>query len=140
MKWVSHVAITGLLVACGASASSTTGPQAPVPGTESHDGVTEQQAVSVERVVDLIAEARCDREQSCNRIGPGAQYRHREDCLREARRFVSTSINAQRCMGGIGEVGLNRCLESIEEGQCDSPEQVTGMTSHCHLSALCMKR
>lgn len=138
--WVPFVASLGLLVACGASQDAAMSAQEPVPGTTTMDGVTAQQSVADEQVVERISAARCDRDQSCDRIGRGAIYRDRDDCMKQTRVSVMRDLNPSSCPGGIGEAGLNRCVRSIEAGACDTPGQIVGQTSHCHLSALCMKR
>jgi hypothetical protein len=141
MKWAPLLGVLGLVVSCGASQQSAALPsQEPVPGTRSTDGVTAQQGIAYEDVVERIAAARCDRDQSCNRIGPGAAYRDRDDCLTQTRAMVAGDLNPIRCPGGVGEVAVDRCVNALEAGQCDSPGQTMGRTSLCHLSSLCMKR
>jgi hypothetical protein len=130
----------GLLAACGASQNATLPPEQPVQGTTSTDGVTAQQAVADEEVVERISAARCDRDQSCDRVGPGAVYHDRADCMRQQRLVVRKDLNPESCPGGIGEVALTRCVKSVEAGTCDRPGEITGNVSHCKLAALCIKR
>lgn len=139
IQWASFLGSLGIVAACAASQQAPP-PQEPIPGTASEDGVTAEQRVADEQVVERIAAARCDRDESCNRIGPGAVYRNREDCMTRKRLTVLQDVNAGKCPGGIGEVALNRCIKSIENGSCDMPGQIIGETSHCHLSVLCLKR
>ncbi len=141
VTWAPVLGALGWLLACGASQpDAALSSQQPVPGTRAGDGVTAQQAIADEEVVERISAARCDRDQSCNRIGPGAAYRDREDCMRQTRAMVQRDINPTRCRGGVGEVGLDRCVKSLEAGQCDMPGQVAGRTAQCDVAALCMKR
>jgi hypothetical protein len=95
MTLVTMFGALGWIVACGASQGTNQSPQQPVEGTTSRDGVTAQQAVADEEVVESIAAARCDRDQSCDRIGPGAAYHDRADCMRQTRALhVVTPIDA----------------------------------------------
>jgi hypothetical protein len=128
----------GILVACCAPPESAVS-QPVVPGTEGEPGVTSEQAVADAEVVERIATARCDRSQSCDRIGPGANYHDRDDCMRQARELVSHQLNASRCPGGIGEVGVSRCVSSLHRGQCDMPGQIYGTVSHCELDLMCLR-
>jgi hypothetical protein len=110
-----------------------------VPGTQSAAGVTEEQVISDEDVVHRLASARCDRSQSCNGIGPGAEYRDRVDCVAKQEGIVRRDIGAAKCPAGIGAVGFSQCVRSVEEGTCDQPGMVYGATSHCTVGSLCMK-
>jgi hypothetical protein len=128
----------GILVAgCAPPESAVSQPV--VPGTEGEPGVTNQQAVADADVVERIAAARCDRSQSCDRIGPGANYHDRDDCMRQARELVSRQLNASHCPGGIGEVGVSRCVNSLHDGECDMPGEMYGNTSHCEMKLMCLK-
>lgn len=131
----------GLLVACGASQQQGAAPtQAPVPGTPRAEGVTMQQQVAYQDVVETISAARCDREESCNRVGPGAIYRDRADCMAQSRGMVSRDVNPASCPGGVGAVGLDRCVRSLIDGECDMPGQIAGRASDCHVRLLCIKQ
>jgi hypothetical protein len=134
----SAAAITlGLLLPC--CASQPVGAQPIVPETEATPvGVTATQAVADEDVIQRIASARCDRSQTCDRIGPGAPYRNRDECMAKMRDLVATQINAWRCPGGIGEIGVSRCLKSLKLGQCDMPGQEYPTTSHCKIKDMCI--
>ena len=110
-----------------------------VPGTEPEPGLTNQQAIADADVVERLAAGRCDRSQSCNRIGAGAAYRDRADCMSQNRALVARDVNAWRCPGGIGEVGLSRCEKSLALAHCDMPGQVYTTAAHCELREMCLK-
>jgi Family of unknown function (DUF6184) len=130
----------GVLVACAENnPPPANAPQPVVPGTQAVAGVTEEQAVADEDVVSRLANARCDRSQSCGRIGPGAHFRDRYDCMQREANMVREDLNAAKCPGGIGATGLSQCIRSIDEGRCDTPGQEWGRPSHCKLNTLCMK-
>jgi hypothetical protein len=130
------------VAACSTNAPPPAGaPQAVVPGSEPPPvGVMEQQAAVVdEQVVHRLAEARCDRSQSCNRIGLGAQHATRAACVADASDVYRKELNDAACPGGIGESGLAQCERSLRQGECSEPGQTTGTASHCRLAALCLK-
>jgi hypothetical protein len=130
--------ITGL-AACASSPPTAPSPQAPVAGSEATErGVTAEQTVADDQVVERVANAHCDRSQSCNRIGPGATYRDRADCVSRVGAAVSKDLNASRCPGGIGERALAQCVKSLHEGECDAPGEEYGNISHCKLDSLCI--
>jgi hypothetical protein len=133
-------AAVSVLAACASNnPPPPNAPQPLVPGTEPAAGAMEQQAATDDEVVASIADARCDREASCNRVGPGAHYRNRDDCVHQNRQSLRTDLNSARCPGGIGEAGLTQCVKSLENGQCSAPGQDTGVTSHCKLDSMCMR-
>lgn len=139
---VGMAGVVGLLAACGASAQQEQAVNAryPVPGTPARAGVTAQQVVADEDVVERITWARCDRDQSCNLIGPGATYANRNECVRQTRAMVQRDINPARCKGGVGEIGVGKCVKSLIDGECDMPGQIAGRSADCNLAALCIRQ
>lgn len=134
------LAAFGVLAACAENnPPPPNAPQPLVPGTQPAAGVTERQAATDDEVVEDIADAHCDRAASCNRVGPGAHYRDRNDCVIQMRDAIRKQLNAVACPGGIGEDGLAQCVKSLENGDCTAPGQTVGTTSHCKLDSLCIK-
>jgi len=130
----------GILVVCCASPQRMASPQPVAPGTEPRPGAISEQAVADGAVVERISAARCDRNQSCDRIGPGANYRDRNDCMSQMRALVSRDLNASRCPGGMGEVGVSRCIRSLHDAECDAPgQELYPRPSHCDLGLMCLK-
>jgi hypothetical protein len=128
----------GLLLTCCASQDVSAQPV--VPETQTTPvGVTASQAVADEDVVSRISVARCDRSQSCNHIGSGAVYHDRDDCMAHMRVLVSQQINTTRCPGGIGEVGVSRCVKSLIRGECDMPGQEYPTADHCKVKEMCLQ-
>jgi hypothetical protein len=133
------VAAPVLAIVLPCCAPEPVGAQPVVPETQTQPvGVTATQAVADEDVIQRIASARCDRSQSCDRIGPGAPYRDRGVCMEKMRELVSKELNTSRCQGGIGEVGVSRCLKSLEIAHCDMPGQEYPTTSHCKIVDMCI--
>ena len=133
--------VLGLLLVCCASSpqGATSSPQPVVPGTQGEPGVPAEQAVADAEVVERISNARCDRSQSCDRIGTGATYHDRTDCMNQMRTLVSKELNEARCPSGMGEVSVSKCVKSLQLGECDLPGQVVSTTSHCKLNLMCLK-
>jgi hypothetical protein len=137
----SSLATLACLTACAAeSAPPAAAAQPFVPGSRSGMGVTEPQAVVDDEVVLRLADAACDRSQSCNRIGPGAHYSDRDACLSSVSGHYREQLNGAACPGGIGEAGLAQCERSLRDGECTEPGQLEGAPSHCKLAAICVRR
>ena len=137
----SSLATLVCLAACAANPPPPAGaPQPLIPGSRSGMGVTEQQVVVDDEVVIRLADAACDRSQSCNRIGPGAHYRDRDACVSKVSEHYREQLNAAACPGGIGEAGLAQCERSLRDGECTEPGQLEGSPSHCRLAAICVRR
>jgi hypothetical protein len=134
------VAGMGVLAACAENPPPPPNvPQPVVAGTQSVVGVTEEQAVSDDDVITRLANARCDRSASCDRVGPGAEYKNRVDCLDHEHEIVRRDLNAAKCPAGIGAKGFAQCVKSVEDATCDMPGQTYEKSSHCKLDSLCMK-
>jgi hypothetical protein len=131
----------GLLVTCCASPQqAASSPQPIVPESQTQPvGVTSEQAVADEDVVERISVARCERSKSCERIGPGAAYRDHDDCMAHMRTLVAKQLNTSRCPGGIGETGVAHCVKSLIIGECDSPGQEYTTAAHCKIADMCLK-
>jgi hypothetical protein len=140
--FVKNALVAGLLgglAACASSSPSTAAsPQTSVPGSPATGDTPTEQAVADQAVIERIAAAHCDRSQSCDRIGPGANYRDREDCMSRVRARSGKELSASKCAGGIGERGLTRCEKSLRAGQCTAPGEEYGNTSHCDLNLICL--
>jgi hypothetical protein len=96
-------------------------------------------------VIERIAAAHCDEVQSCNGIGPGAQYRRREDCMSEMLAVVSNEVSMSPCRGRIGEMAVSRCVSSLDVvDDCDRPGQIYARrprryvnSSDCKVDRMC---
>jgi hypothetical protein len=132
--------VLGLRGACAASPENGPhSPQSVIPRTDMEFGMTSEQAVADADVVDRISTARCGCRRASERIGPGGYYLDHDDCMSQMRTLVSDQLNASRCPGGIGEVGVSRCVSSLLTGECDIPGQVDSTAGHCKLDSMCLK-
>jgi hypothetical protein len=108
-------------------------PKVPVAGTEVE--VPGADAA----VVDRIAQAACDREESCGTIGPGGYFKEREECLTTMRAKFSRQINHQQCPAGIERGAFDDCISAFRANECAQPGEEITRSAHCSVSDLCMK-
>jgi hypothetical protein len=127
-------AIAGLLGAC---ASPNQGPA--VTGTQDNSGVTEAQKGADMTVVDRLAEARCDQEQECKNIGPGAKYSTRGVCKEQIHGSIANDLNEYNCPRGLDSAGVDRCMAAIKSEECNRPLDTVTRYDKCRTGALCMK-
>jgi hypothetical protein len=128
-------AITALLAACG---GATQGPA--VTGTpESQAGVTSSQKHADTAVVDGLASARCDQEEGCKNVGPGAKYVSRDVCMDQMRGSIGNEMNAYNCPRGLDRDAVNRCTASVQTEECSHPFDTLMRFDKCRVGALCMK-
>jgi hypothetical protein len=127
------LATTGVLFACGAS---NQGP--PVTGSSSQTELTMAQSVDA-TVVERLTAARCDQEQSCKNIGPGAKYVSRSVCSEQIRGSIANDLNGYDCPRGINSDALNRCIEAIKSEECSHPFDTLARRDKCRTAGLCMK-
>jgi hypothetical protein len=125
----------GLLFACG---GANQGP--PVTGTaESQTGVTSSQKYADTTVVDRLAAARCDQEQGCKNVGPGAKYASRSVCMDQIRGSAGNDLNAYNCPRGLDRNAVDRCTAAIQSEECSHPFDTLTRFDKCRIGALCMK-
>lgn len=113
------------------------GAHAVVPETASGPNDARERAVTA--VVERIAGATCDREQSCNTIGPGATFASREDCMTAVRAKYGKDLSLSMCPGGIDSGPLDDCVKSLDAGQCSQPGDAITRSATCPVKAMCIK-
>jgi len=125
----------GLLFACGAA---NEGP--PATGTpSSQTQVTSAQRNVDARVVDRLTAARCDQEEACKNIGPGAKYVSRDVCADQVRGSIANDLNGYNCPRGIDSEALDRCMAALKSEECNHPFDTLTRYDNCRTGALCMK-
>jgi Family of unknown function (DUF6184) len=123
------VTTTGLLVACGGSNQDANYP-AP--------GVANSQAAD-KAVVDHLASARCEREKTCNNVGPDQKYASHSVCMDQMRGNLANDLNAYNCPRGIDMVALDGCMQAIRSEECSHPMDTLTRVDKCRTGALCLK-
>jgi hypothetical protein len=130
---MAGLSLSTLVFGCGAS---NQGP--PVSGSSSQTEVTSAQSVDA-TVVGSLTAARCDQEQSCKNIGPGAKYASRSVCTEQIRGSIANDLNGYDCPRGIDSDALARCIEAIKSEECSHPFDTLTRQDKCRTSGLCMK-
>ncbi|HEY3819627.1 MAG TPA: DUF6184 family natural product biosynthesis lipoprotein [Polyangiaceae bacterium] len=113
-------------------------PRTPYPLTDPQPQPNAQAAADA-RVVERLAAATCDREESCGTIGPGAYFETREVCMKSVRGKLGASLGATLCPAGIDLKAVESCLASLEANQCAQPGDAITRAARCPPSDLCMK-
>jgi hypothetical protein len=119
------------LIACGGANQSA------APGTATPTTVTSQHTDKA--IVDKLATARCDQEQSCKNIGPGAKFASRDVCMDQLRGSIGNDLNAYDCPRGLDSEALNRCMAAIQSEECSHPFDTLTRFDKCRTGAICMK-
>jgi hypothetical protein len=136
LRMLSALSLTtmGLLPACG---GANQGPA--VTGTpESQAGVPSSQKSADKEVVDRLAAARCDQEQGCQNVGPGAKYASRGVCIDQLRGSIGNDLNAYNCPHGLARDGVDRCMAAIQSEECNHPFDTLTRFDKCRTGAICM--
>jgi hypothetical protein len=102
-------------------------------------GVASSQKGADTAVVDRLAEARCDQEQGCKNIGPGAKFASRTVCMDQLRGGIANDLNAYNCPGGLDSSGVDRCMAAIKSEECSHPFDTLTRYDKCRTGALCIK-
>jgi hypothetical protein len=87
--------------------------------------------------VARLARARCDRETSCNRVGPGRAWASQDSCVAKQRDRVGAAVSAMPCPHGIDNVQLGTCLNALRGQACTDRRGDLGVLPECVTNALC---
>ena len=136
MRWFSLTAMTlgaGLVIsACGGdSREPAMTPAAQV-----------AQAHNARDAAEMIASARCDREQRCNNIGANLEYQSREHCMNVFRADSNEELAEDAdCQNGIKPEDLNECMSQLSSRSCGpvgAAFDSLASTVSCRSAELCM--
>jgi len=119
---LSALSVIGLFSACSKDKPE---PLVPAAGT----------VEAVERATNDIANARCDREQRCNRIGPEGEYADRNHCMNVMTQKAREDMN--QCHGGVDQEDLRQCLTEIANKDCSGIFADIGEYKACGMDDLC---
>jgi hypothetical protein len=132
----------GLLFACehtyrGEATTASAGTNAT--GSE-RVGVPSVQAANADAaIVEQLATARCDREQTCNNIGGGQKYASRSVCMEQMRGSIANDLNAYNCPRGIDRNEVGHCVTAIKSEECGNPLDTLARMEKCRTTPMCMK-
>ena len=87
--------------------------------------------------VARLARARCDRETSCTRVGPGRAWATQDSCVAKQRERVGAAVSAMSCPHGIDNVQLGTCLNALRGQACADRRGDLALLPDCATNALC---
>ncbi|MGD0526416.1 MAG: DUF6184 family natural product biosynthesis lipoprotein [Polyangiaceae bacterium] len=127
-----------LLVTAACEQEGPPPPRTPYPLTDPQPQPNAQAAADF-RVIEHIASATCDREQSCGTIGPGGYFESREQCMKTMRDKLDATLGVSQCPAGLDLKAVEACLSSLEANQCAQPGDAITRAARCPPAELCMK-
>lgn len=93
--------------------------------------------LSVAGALNLLATARCEREQLCGRVGTGKTYRNLDSCERTALQAHAHDVVIVQCKGPIDSKRLEACAGKLRALACDRED--VAATEACGTAKLCSK-
>ncbi len=84
-----------------------------------------------------IAEARCQREDSCENVGDSKKYSSNQDCLDRVRTSWRDELSARQCPNGVNDAQLDECLAEIRAEKCDHPLDSLARIVECRTGQVC---
>jgi hypothetical protein len=127
-------AIIGCALLCAASCARNG--EAP----ESRAGVTE---ITVARMIMnddaamKLANARCEREDACDKVGAFRRFTSQDACVRELFAEAHAAVVPEACPAGVDEGRLSRCLAEIQSQPCEGLRATITEPASCSRDALC---
>jgi hypothetical protein len=109
----------------------------PVPDRPSLAVPTGGGPMSVAGALNVLASARCQREQLCGRVGSGKTYRDIDTCERTALQAHANDVSLFQCAGSIDGKRLDVCASKLRGLPCDHDEVAASET--CGAGKLCLK-
>ncbi len=103
-------------------------------------GVTNVQPRPNDRPIRRLAEVRCDREVSCQRIGAGKGHATRDDCVDDYVKRGHDDLRDDQCEIGVEGGQLDRCLHAIRADACDDKLDSIDALDACKKDNLCARR
>ncbi|MDI1445170.1 DUF6184 family natural product biosynthesis lipoprotein [Polyangium sp. 6x1] len=91
----------------------------------------------VNRALQSLADARCDRAMRCNQIGQGERFANRDACLQSVRKNERQDLNLYGCTEGIDQEELSECLSEINTSGCDATFDTLSAMADCRPSDMC---
>ena len=89
--------------------------------------------------VEEFANAWCEQDRSCERVGAGRQHAAFFDCVAERRDAVRTDLQALGCSRGIVATQARKCADELEQVDCANPTASLLSLAQCQSEILCAK-
>jgi len=93
-----------------------------------------------ELVIGRVAEAWCDREQFCGKVGEGKTWKSGASCIDHHRPDVRASIENATCPNGFDSAALSSCLNALRRAECSANISRVDSINECNLGSLCLAR
>jgi len=122
----------------GAGCSKTTEREPamrPASGTNPHPAIRPKTT----EAINLISEARCDREVRCGGVGAGETWETRERCIAELNHDGYEDLDEKACPRGLDEREVDKCLSEINAERCGAPLDTLERLVACRPASLCKK-
>lgn len=97
-------------------------------------------AARTRSAAEQIAQARCEREQTCGNIGKDQTYSSSQDCLTRIRNDWRDDLNARECPGGVNEHELSECLQQVRAEACSNPFDTLARVTECTSGQICIEQ
>jgi hypothetical protein len=93
---------------------------------------------SASTVVERIASAQCDLEESCEHIGEGKAWPTHASCMAEIRERIRSEAEEAQCAEGFDTTAVGNCVATIRTASCQPPsKEAPTRRSECELAASC---
>jgi hypothetical protein len=121
--------------------TGTPGTGTPVPALEpkAKPGADDEPGIGAEAEVQIarFAEARCDWENSCNRVGVGKLHESKHACAQNVRPLVRRELGALDCAQGYDPVHVGMCLTAVRRAGCSNDNDTFHTNEDCRPSLVC---
>ena len=97
-------------------------------------------AARTRSAAEQIADARCEREQQCGKIGKDQTYSSSQDCLARIQSDWKDELNTRECPGGINERELSECLGQVRSEACSNPFDTLARITECTAAQICIEQ
>lgn len=89
-----------------------------------------------EEAIQQLANARCNRNERCNLIGPGKLHADRGSCDRTVQRETASDFRSADCKG-VKLGPLNECANDVTKLACSLDKPTVMMVTSCNGGELC---
>lgn len=105
---------------------------------ESSTTTTTGAALQNDTAIDVLAQARCERESECNDIGNGP-FSTKDECRDAVRQEMQDELSDYACPRGIDKGQLDRCVAEIRDITCHNPMGPLADFPECKPGKLCAR-
>lgn len=115
-------------------------PQPPERAPAPPIGRTTTTGAPIEGVASRAAQALCDRETSCERVGPNRPWGSLASCTNALRPIASEDLAESGCSDGFEPTAVAACLSAMRLSACDKRVDRLGAFPECEPRSLCRRR